>query len=158
MVSELKQDQKSLYDTDYNLWLLETVEQLERRNFNAIDWDNLIEEVLDLSKRDKRKIESLLIRLWEHLLKLAYWDSEKERNRGNWQGEIINFRKQIKRLLEDSPSLKIHLQDRFIKCYQDAREIASQRSGLPLNTFPEKPLANLEQIFSRSQTIKKCIF
>ena len=26
----------------------------------SIDWDNLIEEVLDLSKRDKRKLKSLL--------------------------------------------------------------------------------------------------
>ncbi len=139
MVAQLIKNPTNLYDTDYNLWILETVKKLENRDFNSIDWDNLIEEVLDLSKRDKRKLESLLIRLIEHLLILQYWQSEKERNRGHWQKEIINFRKQIKRLLEDSPSLKNHLKTRLDRCYQDAREIASQHSLLSLDTFPEKP-------------------
>jgi PAS domain-containing protein len=146
MVVELIKNQSSLYDTDYNLWILETVKQLENRDFNAVDWENLIEEVLDLSKRDKQKLESLLMRLIEHLLKLAYWESERQRNQGHWQGEIRNFRKQIKRLLRDSPSLKPYLQSVFEECYQDSREIVSDKSQLPLHTFPENEIASLEQI------------
>lgn len=65
--------------------------------FNSLDLDNLIEEVLSLSRSDKRKLESLLMRLIEHLLILQYWESEQERNRGHGQREIINFRKQINR-------------------------------------------------------------
>jgi hypothetical protein len=150
MVTELTQKQKSLYDTDYNLWVLKTVKQLENRELECLDWDNLIEEVLDLSRRDKRKLESLLMRLIEHLLKLGYWELEKDRNRKHWKGEIINFRKQIKRLLRDSPSLKPYLENVFEECYQDGREIASQRSELPLNTFPETPIASLEQILNEN--------
>ncbi len=104
MVAELSNKQKKLYDTDYNLWILETVKNLENRNLDCLDWENLIEEVLDLSRRDKRKIESLLMRLIEHLLILQYWEVEREKNRGHWQREITNFRKQIKRILKDSPS------------------------------------------------------
>ncbi len=66
-----------LYDTDYNLWILETVKYLQNGEFNALDLNNLTEEILDLSERKKRKLESLLTRLIEHLLKLAYWRSEK---------------------------------------------------------------------------------
>ncbi|MGK7892903.1 MAG: DUF29 family protein [Xenococcus sp. (in: cyanobacteria)] len=44
MFFDLKQSQKNLYDTDYNLWLEETVKQLQAQDFNAIDWENLIEE------------------------------------------------------------------------------------------------------------------
>jgi len=157
MVAQLKTENKSLYDTDYDLWVLDTVKKLENKDFNGVDWENLIEEVLDLSKRDKRKLESLLIKLIEHLLSLQYWQSEKERNRGHWQREIINFRKQIKRLLEDSPSLKNHLKTKFEMCYQDGADIASQHSLLPLNTFPEKPItkwrcaiAPLEQILDEN--------
>lgn len=150
IVTELIKNKKDLYDTDYNLWVLETVKKLEKRDLDALDWDNLIEEVLDLSRRDKRKLESLLMRLIEHLLILHYWDLEKERNRGHWQRGIINFRKQIKRLLEDSPSLKNHLQNRFEICYQDGRDIASQHSQLVLDTFPEKPIAPLEQILDEN--------
>jgi len=150
MVTELKQQQKSLYDTDYNLWVIETVKQLENRDFNSLDLENLIEEVLDLSKRDKRKLQSLLTLLFEHLLKLTYWDSEKERNKGHWEGEIANFRLQITRQLEDSPSLKSYLENRLAKCYQDGRQVASKRSQLPLNAFPENPIATIEQVLDEN--------
>ncbi|MBF2057466.1 MAG: DUF29 domain-containing protein [Cyanobacterium sp. T60_A2020_053] len=150
MVAQLKTETKNLYDTDYNLWVLETVKKLETKNFTHLDLDNLIEEVLDLSRRDKRKLESLLIRLCEHLLKLSYWELEREKNQGHWQGEIRNFRLQIKRLLKDSPSLKSYLQDIFEESYQNGAKIASDRSKLPLNTFPKTPLADLAQILDEN--------
>ena len=59
MVVELKTTSKKLYDTDYNLWVMETVNQLEHKDFDAIDLENLIEEVSDLSRRDKKKLKSL---------------------------------------------------------------------------------------------------
>jgi len=34
------------------------------------------------------------------LLKLKYWQSQVEYNRGHWEAEIANFRKQIKDELE----------------------------------------------------------
>jgi hypothetical protein len=150
MVTQLKTESKSLYNTDYNLWVLETVKQLENRDLNNLDWENLIEEVLDLSERKKRKMENLLTRLIEHLLKLAYWQSEIERNQGHWAGEIRNFRLQIKRQLKASPSLKPYLREIFEECYQDARKIVSDRSRLALNTFPENPIASLEQILDEN--------
>jgi hypothetical protein len=150
MVTQIKTENKSLYETDYNLWVLDTVKKLENRDLDSLDWENLIEEVLGLSRSDKRKLESLLTRLIEHLLKLGYWETEKERNRKHWKGEIINFRKQIKRLLRDSPSLKPYLKSVFEECYQDGREITTEKSELPLSTFPEEPIASLEQILDEN--------
>ncbi len=46
MIRQLIQEQKSLYDSDYNLWVLETVKKLENRDLNSLDWENLIQEVL----------------------------------------------------------------------------------------------------------------
>jgi len=145
MVAELIK-QKSLYETDYNLWVLEMVEKLKKQEFSGLDLANLIEEVEDLSRRDKRKIESLCMKLIEHLLIFKYWQAEKARNRGHWQREIKNFRKQIARILEDSPSLRGYLQERFSRCYKDGRELSADHSQLPLSTFPEEPIANLDQI------------
>lgn len=150
MVAELKQVQKTLYDSDYNLWVMETVKQLQEHKFENLDLDNLIEEVSDLSRRDKNKLESLLTRLFEHLLKLKYWESEREYNKGHWEGEIINFRIQIKRQLKASPSLKPYLGEIFDECYQSSRKIASKRSQLPLNTFPPSPIGNIEQILDEN--------
>jgi len=150
MLIQEKSSTKTLYDTDYNLWVLDAVKQLENQNFKSVDWENLIEEVLDLSERKKRKLESLLTRLIEHLLKIKYWQSEKERNFGHWQGEVRTFRKQINKELKASPSLKVYCQEIFEECYQDAREIVSDRSQLPLTTFPEQPIANLDQVLDEN--------
>ena len=150
MVAQLVKKQTNLYDTDYNLWILETVKKLENRDLDSLDWENLIEVVLGLSRSDKRKLESLLMRLIEHLLKLGYWESERNYNQNHWRKEIRNFRKQIKRELKASPSLKNYLVQIFDESYQDARELLADDSGLPLNTFPEKPIAPLEQILDEN--------
>jgi PAS domain-containing protein len=150
MVAQLKTETKSLYDSDYNLWIIETVKQLENRDFNSVDWDNLIEEVLGLSRSDKRKLESLLMRLIEYLLILHYWDSERERNKGHWEREIANFRKQIRKELKASPSLKRYLIEIYSESYEDGRDLASKHSQLPIHTFPEKTIASLEQILDEN--------
>ena len=54
MLIECKQATKSLYDTDYHLWVAETVRQLENQEFKYLNLANLIEEVSDLSRRDKK--------------------------------------------------------------------------------------------------------
>ena len=150
MVIQLQTTSKKLYDTDYNLWVMETVDQLKNKNFDAIDLENLIEEVSDLSRRDKKKLKSLLRNLLEHLLKLKYWESEIVYNQGHWKGEIRNFRKQIKDELENSPSLKRYLLEILDECYQDAREIISDKSQLPINTFPEALIGTMEQVLDEN--------
>ena len=59
MVAESKQRQKQLYESDYYLWVVETVKQLQNLDFAVIDWENLIDEVSDLSRLEKRRLESL---------------------------------------------------------------------------------------------------
>jgi len=92
------------YETDYNQWLKETVKQLQERNFDQVDLDNLIEEIESIRKSDRRALMSLLTRLIEQLLKLAYWQEEKKRSGNHWAAAIVNFRAQIQHRLEDSPS------------------------------------------------------
>ena len=150
MVSKLKQLTKNLYDTDYNLWVEETVKKLQAKDFESLDLENLIEEVSDLSRREKKKLKNLLIKLFEHLLKLAYWESERNYNQNHWKKEIRNFRKQIKKELKASPSLKLYLLEVFEECYQDARELVSDVSELPFATFPASPIGNVEQILDEN--------
>lgn len=116
---------QTLYDQDYYLWLRTSINQLRAGQFTSIDLENLIEELESMGRREKRTIKSLLIRLLEHLLKLKYWDMERERNEGHWKGEIRTFRRQIKDELKDSPSLKPYILEIFDECYQQARTEAS---------------------------------
>ena len=55
----------NLYDSDYQLWLENTINQLRRGDFQAVDWQNLLEELADLGKSERRALESLLTRLLE---------------------------------------------------------------------------------------------
>jgi hypothetical protein len=150
MASDLKQIQTCLYDTDYNLWVEETVKKLQNRNFETLDLEHLIEEILDLSRRQKKKLKNLLIKLFEHLLKLTYWKLEREHNRGHWEGEILNFRQQIEDEINDSPSLKPYLSDIFSECYQKGRALASKRSQLPLSALPTEPIGTMEQVLDEN--------
>ena len=143
------QQQVSLYSLDYHLWILNTAEALKLQNFSALDLEHLVDEVLALSRREKKRLKSLLRRLIEHLLKLQYWDAERDRNQQHWKAEVTNFRKQIKDELEDSPSLKSYLREIFSEAYQDGRELASTRSGLSLDLFPPQPLVSLDQILDQ---------
>ncbi|MCL6754826.1 DUF29 family protein [Nostoc sp. CCCryo 231-06] len=150
MVIQIQPTNQTLYDEDYYLWLRTTINQLRAGQFLSVDLDNLIEELEDMGRSQKRAIGSLLIKLIEHLLKLKCWDQERESNQGHWKGEIRTFRREIKKALKDSPSLKPYILEIFDECYQDARKEASDRSQLSIDTFPVALLGSLEQILDEN--------
>ena len=94
-----------LYQTDYQLWLAETVGKLRSQNFSGLDLENLIEEIESLGRSERNAISSYLMRLCEHLLKIRYWESERNYCLRGWSREVNNFRIAIQRELESSPSL-----------------------------------------------------
>ena len=141
---------QGLYEQDYYLWLRTTINQIRTGQIATVDLENLLEELEAMGRSEKRAIESLLIKLIEHLLKLKYWESERERNRGHWQGEIRTFRRQIKKSLKDSPSLKPYTLEIFEDCYQEARKESADRSQLPLDLFPLMPINSLGKILDEN--------
>ncbi|NCR04760.1 MAG: DUF29 domain-containing protein [Microcystis aeruginosa LG13-03] len=140
----------TLYDSDYQLWLENTINQLRRGDFQAVDWQNLLEELADLGKSERRAVESLLTRLLEHLLKLTYWQSQRDYNQAAWKKEIRNFRIQIKKILKDSPSLKSYLKEILQECYLDARNLLIDETELDASIFPLEVLASLEEILDQN--------
>ncbi len=58
----------TLYDTDYLQWLTTTVDKLRQQDYAHVDWANLIEEIEDMGKRERRSLESNLVILLLHLL------------------------------------------------------------------------------------------
>lgn len=145
MKSEINVKSASLYDTDYQLWLAQTVTQLRSNDFGHIDLENLIEELESLGKSDQRAISSYLMRLCEHLLKIRYWQSEREACFRGWDLEVANFRLQIQAILKDSPSLKNYLDESFQAEYKNARKLFLKASQLKADLIPEAPDFTLEQ-------------
>lgn len=108
---------KDLHDRDLNLWLEQQAIAIKNRNVNAMDWENLIDEIEDMTASQKRALRSYYYKLVEHILKLRYWHAEKERNQAKWRVEVSNFRTQIEDILEDSPSLKNYLVENHPKWF-----------------------------------------
>jgi hypothetical protein len=94
------------YYSDYYSWTKEQVELLKNKRFEQVDWEHLIEEIEDLGNSRENALESYLERLLEHLLKLSYWESEKEYCTRLWKAEIRNYREQIKKIIRKNPALK----------------------------------------------------
>lgn len=125
---------KTLYETDFNLWLDEQITAL--RSGATLDAENLIEELEGLGISQKHAIRSQLKRLLLHLLK---WQYQPEKRSGRWKASIRNARQEIEQLLTTSPSLKSYLAEGLETEYQRARRLASDETALHLRTFPEQP-------------------
>lgn len=134
MTTELEAHRQSLYETDYLKWIETTVEKLQAQDYPNIDWENLIEEIEDMARRERRSLKGNLIVVLTHLLK---WQYQPELRCGSWKGSIVEHRRRIRDALKESPSLKPYLEEVFAECYSDAVEQASAETGLPIETFPQ---------------------
>ena len=142
MVTEVGIDKQSLYEADYLKWIETTVEKLRSRDFSDVDWENLIEEIESMGRTERKSFKSNLIVVLIHLLK---WQFQPELRSRSWKSSIVEHRRRICDDIEDSPSLKLYLQEVFDKCYSDAVKIASIETGLPLEVFPQlSPYTSVE--------------
>jgi hypothetical protein len=128
----LKTDNQTLYETDYLQWIEKTVEKLQSQDYGNVDWENLIEEIEDMGRSERRSLKSNLLVVLLHLLK---WQFQPERRSGSWEGSIVEHRRRVREALSDSPSLQPYL-DIFADCYAQAVKQAKAETGLSLETFP----------------------
>lgn len=123
----------ALYDSDYQAWLSANIELLRQSRLQELDVANLIEEMIDLGKKDRAELANRLVVLIAHLLK---WEFQPTHRSSSWRGSIVEQRVQIQRNLRTSPSLKAYLPQAIEDAYPDALDIAVQETGLPSSQFP----------------------
>lgn len=126
---------KQLHNEDLNLWLEQIATKIKNKDFSNMDWDGLLEEIEDMTASQKRALRSYTKRLIEHILKLKYWNREKEYNQKGWRREVVNFRNEIKEILDDSPSLKNYLQDNYPTWYEKSVNAMRQEFEIPDHNF-----------------------
>ncbi len=122
---------KQLYHQDLNLWRKKIVNAIQSKQLEDMDWDNLIEEINDMGASEKRALRSYVKRLIEHILKLKYWESEREYNQRGWRKQVVNFREEIKSILEESPSLNNYLQQNYSDWYKKSVKAMRQQFAIP---------------------------
>ena len=123
----------SLYDHDFLLWTKDTVTKLKAKNFEQLDLENLIEEIEDLGRSQKKELKSRLLVLLEHLLKRLYVNSPD--NHRGWETTINEQRRQLELEIEDSPSLKTIWDESFSAAWRIA--LKGVRKDYPQVIFPD---------------------
>jgi len=132
----------NLYDQDFRAWAAEQAELVRSRAHNQLDWDNIAEELEDLSKRVEGELESRYAVLLKHLLK---WRHQPERRARSWELTIGNQRDAILRVLEKHPSLKARDAELFADAYWLARRAVGRETRLGADAFPVEPPFTPEQ-------------
>jgi hypothetical protein len=124
----------TLYDTDFGLWIDDTVAKLRAGRYDEVDWENAIEELVAMGKSQRQALRRRLEGLLEHLLKRCYLANTYD-NRG-WELTIKEQRKEIGHLLEDSPSLRPYLQEILPRVWVEA--LADVRDRYPMAVLPDR--------------------
>ncbi|MEI6328602.1 MAG: DUF29 domain-containing protein [Pseudanabaena sp. ELA645] len=126
---------ETLYEQDYGLWAEQMADLIAAGRFSELDIENLVEEVRDLSKRERDRLLSSLRLIVHHLLK---WDHQPQRRSRSWQTTIQRERLNIKKYLRDSPSLKCYLTDEYVcQVYETGRldAIAETDLDMPISCY-----------------------
>lgn len=132
-----------LYNIDFYAWSQRQANLLRAEAFEEVDWNNLIEEIENLSRSEKNEVENRLIVLIMHLLK---WQYQPELQSRSWNATINVQRDDLERLLRRSPSLRAWLSEFITDVYPSAVKRAIAETGLRKATFPTECPYSPEQI------------
>ena len=134
------------YDEDFCAWTVEQARLLRSGGLSSIDLENIAEEIESLGRSDRRELESRLTVLMMHLLK---WRIQSKLRSQSWSGTILEQRQRIAKLLQESPSLRPSVDEVLAEAYSDAREAASNETGLPETEFPAECPFKPDEVLSR---------
>ena len=121
------------YEDDLYAWADEQAALLRARRTEGLDWENLAEEIRSMGGRDRRKLESRLCVILLHLLKRQ---AQPGLRGSSWRSNLRVQRREIRKLLKQSPSLRGHVPTLVREAYPDAVMDAADETGLPPDRFP----------------------
>jgi hypothetical protein len=134
---------RDLYHRDYYTWALGQGQALRARKIEALDWENLAEEVESLGRSEARELESRLEGLLLHLLKWRYQPNKRSRS---WRLTVREQRRRVERVLNQNPGLKPTLAENLTAAYEVALLMAARETRLEEPTFPPECPWDFEQI------------
>jgi hypothetical protein len=136
-----------LYEEDFYVWTALQADLLRARRFEALDLDNLVEEVEALGRAEKKEVLSNATVIVEHLLKLQY--SPATDPRPGWIDSVLEHRVRLEYDL--TPRLREILESELPRVYAIARRTAERRlraygEGAVASALPADCPYTIEQI------------
>lgn len=126
---------------DFARWCEEQARALRNHRWEALDVDELADELDALSRRERRRLESNLAVVLMHLLKDRF---QPEKRSNSWTASIAEHARRVEGALEEMPSLKSDWQAILDEAYDRACFQAAIETDLPLEAFPPDLDAELE--------------
>ncbi|HEX2142792.1 MAG TPA: DUF29 domain-containing protein [Candidatus Limnocylindria bacterium] len=120
-------------EEDFVAWARGQAALLRRGELETVDREGVAEELEDMTKRERRELESRLKILLQHLLK---WEFQPQRRSRSWLLTIREQRNQLGKLLRDSPSLKNDVAWAIEENYSTAAGDAAVETRMPRGAFP----------------------
>ena len=136
---------KTSYETDVVAWANEQAALIRAGKFDQLDAEHLAEEVEALSAKEKRELRNRLAVLLQHLLK---WQFQPQFRSDSWTTTMFEQRLNIHDILEDSPSLRGILNERFDSAYRLAVSQAARETKIALANFPKTCPFSLENVLT----------
>ncbi len=122
------------YDRDFYSWSLEQARLLRAGRFEAVDRENVAEEIESLGREQFNKLESAFRVLLLHMLK---WDHQPDLRSRSWALSIETQRIEVDDVLADNPGLTPRVAEAIARAYRKARLEAARETGLSKREFPE---------------------
>ena len=123
------------YSADVVAWSIEQARLLRAGLFDQLDIEHIADEIEDVGKSEARELASRMALVLAHWLK---WQHQSERRSVSWRNTIREQRKQVRRRLERTPSLRAELvsPDFIEDVWSDALTMAARETGMDIASFP----------------------
>lgn len=135
------------YERDFYSWLMEQARHLREGRFEALDCDNLAEEIESLGREQFNKLVSALRVLMAHVLK---WDHQPSLRSRSWVLSIQEQRLEVADVLSDNPGLKPRIEEAVARAYRRARIEAAKETGLDEDRFPAACPYAFDELMART--------
>ena len=130
-----------LYAEDILTWSEQQAALLRRRSANALDWDNLAEEIEDWGRSQLRAVESHLIQALLHDLKAEAWPLS--RDVPHWRAEARGHRDDARDAFTPSMAQRIDISALYRRALRRMPETSD--GVLPV---PEECPVTLEELLA----------
>ena len=134
------------YERDFYSWSLEQARLIREGRTEALDRDNLAEEIESQAREQFNKLVGALRVAMLHMLK---WDHQPARQSRSWMLSIKQARLDIADVLDDNPGLKPRVAEAIVRAYRGARIDAAKETGLDEAEFPDACPYSFDDITSR---------